>query len=102
MYTSWKQWKSDAFVPAATEAGVFEMYAELAAVGAAVGRGSVRSRWLFNMQNGSSESIGELGHSPKIVVVLDGPFLQPKAEMFMVAMSKVVAPSVHRHGLSGS
>ena len=38
-------------------------------------RGSVSSRWCFNMQNGSFESGKGLGNSPKIVVdlVLDGP-----------------------------
>ena len=49
------------------------MYVELVAVGAAVRRGSVSSRWWFNMQNGSFESGKELGNKPKVVVVLDGP-----------------------------
>ena len=47
--------------------------AQLVAVGVAVGRGSVSSRRRFNTQSGSFESGMELGNSPKIVVVLDGP-----------------------------
>ena len=41
--------------------------------GSRSGRGSVRSCRQFNMQSGSFESGRELGNSPKIVVVLDGP-----------------------------
>ena len=48
--------------PAATETGVLKKYAELMAVGAAVRRDSVSSRWRFNMQKGSFESGKELGN----------------------------------------
>ena len=45
---------------------------QLAAVGAAVGRGSVSLRRRFNTHRVSSLG-GLLHHNPKIVVVLDGP-----------------------------